>query len=342
MGRILRRTDTHTLRRLRQPRDKLFIDRFQHDDPGTGGAFLSLIPGERRQDSTYGFIQIRGVINDDGVFSTHFRNDMFDVGLAGHHLRGLLDDSQSGFFRSGKGNDVDTRMGNEGLSHVRPAREEAQHTVREPGFFIEFKQEVPHHGRTFRRLEQHGVARDQGRRDHPRGNGQRKIPWRNDHGHPAWQPFEVVHFTRFLPQELRLFQVTHLSGVEFEKIYGLRHVGIRLSPGFSGFKNFPRGQVKSALSHAFRHGTEVRGTRAGRRGTPGLKRFKRVLNHRFHFCGGITGNPGDDFVRPAGIDRNQFVFQGPNHWRHREGRCLSKLLFDPFNGLGHRVTRGFS
>ena len=71
---------------------------------------------------------------------------MFDVGLAGHHLRGLLDDLQSGFFRSGKGNDVDAGMGDEGLSHVRPAREEAQHTVRETGFLIELKQEVPHHG----------------------------------------------------------------------------------------------------------------------------------------------------------------------------------------------------
>ena len=33
MGRILRWTDTHTLRRFRQPGDKLIIHRFQHDDP---------------------------------------------------------------------------------------------------------------------------------------------------------------------------------------------------------------------------------------------------------------------------------------------------------------------
>jgi len=79
MGRVFRRTDVEALRGLRQPFDKLVIHRFEYDGTGTGGAFLSLIPGERRQDSAHGFIQIRGFIHDDGVFPAHFRNGAFHV-----------------------------------------------------------------------------------------------------------------------------------------------------------------------------------------------------------------------------------------------------------------------
>ena len=140
----------------------MLVDRVMNDGARTGRTLLPLIAGERFHDSENRLIVIHQVfVDDDGVLSTHFRDNLLDRSLIGPCLYALGQQSQSNIFRSGKGYEIHLRMGRQGMPELTSARQNLQDISWNTGFVEKFDKQMTQNRRTFGRFKEDDVARHQ-------------------------------------------------------------------------------------------------------------------------------------------------------------------------------------
>ena len=94
MARIFGWTDLHAQRGLLQPAQERLVNGFVDNRSRTGRAFLTLKAGERGHNARNRLVEIRCLIDDNGVLSTHFHDHAFDKSLFCGHAAGLGEDLQ--------------------------------------------------------------------------------------------------------------------------------------------------------------------------------------------------------------------------------------------------------
>src|SRR5512134_3906311 len=78
-----RRTYRDALDRLQQSPAEFVQDAFENDHPRAGRAFLPLIAEAGFEDPLYSLVNVRGVINNNGVLAPHLRDNTLYAGLTG-------------------------------------------------------------------------------------------------------------------------------------------------------------------------------------------------------------------------------------------------------------------
>src|SRR5205823_13150605 len=99
------------------------------------------------------------------------------------------------FLRSGEGDEADAWMLDERVAHLRAAAAQEIDDTRRHARFLQEREEAPGNPRRVRGwLENDGVAGNGRRAGHPRHDGQRKVPGRNDRAGAEWNVEEIVVF----------------------------------------------------------------------------------------------------------------------------------------------------
>ena len=125
-------------------------------------------------DGDGGLVEIGVGHDDDGVLAAHLAGDF------GAALSRLGVERAANFVGAGKGNGAKHRRMDHCFADDRAgADQHIEYPRRQTCFFVDFGQQRRCRRRQLRRLEDHAIARDQGRRRFPHGNGPGKVPRRN-------------------------------------------------------------------------------------------------------------------------------------------------------------------
>nr|WP_254127074.1 hypothetical protein [Aquihabitans sp. G128] len=157
-------------RHARELADQLVVDAALHDDPGGRGADLAGVEGPGAAHVRDDVLQV-GVVEDDGrPLAAQLEQQALHL-LAAH-----LGDAAADAGGAGEGDHVDVGRGGDGLGGLdRAGRDDVDHAGREPGL-LEQLAHADHRERVLhRRLDHHGVAHGERRRDLAGHVGDREV-----------------------------------------------------------------------------------------------------------------------------------------------------------------------
>ena len=167
--------------RPRHPLEHLVVDGVDHDQPGQGRALLSRVPEGRADDDGDGLVEVGVGVDDEGVLAPHLGDDPLDVALAGTVDGRGLDDVEADVLGAGEGDERHVGVLDQvGADVLADAGQEGEHARRQPARGQRLDQPRRHRRRLLGRLEEHRVARDQGGRHHPGGDGEGEVPRGDD------------------------------------------------------------------------------------------------------------------------------------------------------------------
>src|SRR5262249_21272005 len=133
-----------------------------------------------------GFIEVGVVIDDDGVFATHFGDDALDVCLTGCDQSGFALKEQADGARAGECDDCDIGVIDEGGADLfADAVDEVDDASGEACFFENFHEERADDGGLLCGFHDDGVAGDEGGCRHTEEDGEWEIPGCDDEGDAA-------------------------------------------------------------------------------------------------------------------------------------------------------------
>ena len=231
-----------------------FIDALDDDRARAGRALLPLKSEGRGDDSRRRVVQVRVRVNDDGILAAHLGDDALDPDLPVVDFRRALDDAQPDLLRSREGDVARLRVVNDHVAHLaaRPGHEVDD--ARGDARLFQKLEELVGDGRRVRRgLQDDGVSGDERGGGHPRHDGEREVPRRDDDADAERNVFEPIVLALDTRQRLRRGVAQHLSRVELAEVYGLGGVGVGLRPRLRHLVNHPRGEVVSALAQKRGH-----------------------------------------------------------------------------------------
>ena len=286
--------------------EKLVVYAFIDDGARAGRTFLPLKTESRlRLD---GGINVGVGVDDDRVLAAHFKNGTFDPDLAGRLGGRDFINVQSNFARAGEG-DV-ARLG---MRHNRVAETGARagakiyHAFGHAGLFEQINKLRRDGGRIARRLQNNGVAADDGRHRHARHDGARKIPRRNHRAHAQRNVMQRVMLAGQLDGRLRLRKTQRLARVELAEVDGLGNVGIGLGPVLADLENQPRHKFHLALAHQISNVEQQPGALFDRSAAPRFEGGERGLHGRFYVIFVRLLMDADNLRRLRRVQRLDFV-----------------------------------
>ena len=148
-------------------------------------------------------------------------------------------------FAPGEGDEGDSGVADQAGAYRSVAGQVVERAFRRPGGVEDLHQPGRRDGRALRGLEDDGVARDQGRGDHPGRDGHGEVPRRDDDGHPAGLVAVLVLFSREPAQALGPVEADHLAGVVLAKVDRFGNIGVGLGPGLGDFVDGQGGELTS-------------------------------------------------------------------------------------------------
>src|SRR5208282_802685 len=135
------------------------------------------------------------------------------------------------------------------------------------------------------RLQDHGVAADDGSQRHAGHDGTRKIPRRNYRAYAKRDVAQRIVLARHLYWRFNFRKPQSLAGIEFAEVDGLGNVRVGLSPVLADFENQPRHVIHFAFAHTIGGAEQQTGTLfhrgAAPRGKGPQRRLYRGLNVLF-------------------------------------------------------------
>ena len=279
----------------------IVVNFFFQDQQGGGRTLLAAVAEGRVDDILDGLIAVGHGGDDGGVFAAGFGREQ--------HGGLLLEHGHAGGGAAGENHEIHIGVGDQARAFPPAGTgHELQHIfgdARAPEALAQFP---GHQHGVAGGFEDHGVARGQGGRDAPTGNGDGKIP-RRYHGACAPAPDLQGLDTRESPRRVR---------IELGKIHGLGDLHVRfgehlagigrggadeIAPGLADLRGHP-GKDTVPLVHGKR-APAVRVRFGGGRGRIDILPGSHAINGRFDFLrqpGGIEAVPrGPVFVDlPAG------------------------------------------
>jgi hypothetical protein len=195
-------------------------------------------------------IQIRLLIDDDGILAAHLGHHPLEPDLSGLNLGRQPVDPDAHFLGTGKRDKTCLRVTHQRIADGPAASgEEVQHTGGEPHLLHELVKLVADARRIARGLEHDRVAADDGGRRHPDQNRQREVPRRDDHTDPERQIRDRIPFARELNRIGRLIVAQHLAGVVLNEVDRLGGVAIGFRPALADLEDHPGREVIAPLTH---------------------------------------------------------------------------------------------
>ena len=302
-GRIFCRTDFPGPGRVHQALHEPVVHGVQYDQSRTGRTLLALEGKRRIQHSGHCHVQVRIVIDNDGILAAHFADDLLDIDLPGTGLSGPFNNTQAHFHGACKGDQADRRMVHQEVTHHRSAsRCKVKHAVRQTCLLKRLAEYMPHDGRQIGWFEDHTVACHDGGRAHAAGNGQGKIP-RRDHRANTLGLIEVlIDFTRRMSLIPRLVETQHFAGVVVQEINGLVHIIVRLAPLLALFQDLPGADFVDPAFQDLCGACQDLGPRWSRHVAPCLERALSRLNGLLDLVRTGLADPADHLVRLGRVD----------------------------------------
>src|SRR5215210_6667841 len=204
-----------------------------------------------------------------------------------------------------------------------------------PGFLEDLSDLRPEDRGVLRGLHDDGVAGDDGRARHPREDGGREVPRRDDDPYPH-RLVEVAALLAGDGVDLHaVLQAEHLAGVVLEEVYGLGELRVGLGPGLAALVDLPGEHLELAPAHDRRRPEEDARPCLGRRPAPRLERLRGGLERHIrlalagggdapYYLRGMRGVDRDDLAvgldslsaddqRVAPIQRAADLFEGGAH-----------------------------
>src|SRR5581483_6957207 len=169
--------------------------------------------------------------------------------------------------RAREGDDGDVRMGGKGRADPRAVTgEELHHTGRHARGTQRLDQAPRRRRRLLRGLQDHGVAGDERGDRHPRRDGEREVPRRDDGGDALALVREAVPLPRRRLHEgaRGAVQSQHLPPVVLAEVDRLAHVRIGLVPRLAALEDLERGDVDPPVAQPRRRTEQHRGATARR------------------------------------------------------------------------------
>lgn len=225
------------------------VDVVEEDEAGAGGAFLAGVREGGVTDGEEGFVGVSGVVDDDGVFATHFADDFFDEGQSGTGDGGGLEDVEADGFGSGEGDGGDEGVSDEcGADGFAGAGEEVEDVFGDAGLVEELAEGVGDGGGLLGGFEEDGVSGDEGGDGHAGGDGEGEVPGGDDGGGSAGGVEGVIGFASEVGEGLLGEEGLGLVGVVVAEVDGFADVGVGFGPGFSGFFADEGGELVAVLA----------------------------------------------------------------------------------------------
>ena len=163
---------------------------------------------------------------------------------------------------------------------------EVHYAFRHAGFFEQFDELRGDGRRIARRLQDDGVAADDGGERHAGHDGAGEIPRRNYSADAERDVVQRVALAGQLDGRLRLGEAQHLARVELAEVDGLGDVGVGLNPVLTDFEDEPGHEFHFALAHEVADAKDEAGALFHGGAAPGLEGFERG----FH-CGSTWSLP---------------------------------------------------
>ena len=259
--------------------EEFVIEAVLHEDARARGAHLPLVVVNAGGGATHGALEV-GVSEDDvGRLAAEFERDPLE-----RVCRAAHDDLAD---RRGacEGDLVYARMRDQCSARCAKAGQHAEHAGREFELLEDARQGERRERRLLGRLEQHGIARSQRRRNLHRRHLQRKIP-RNDgpdHAH-GFEP-RVVEVARRNRQHAAR-ELAAPPCVVFKSAGRVRNVAMqRFAIGFAGVERLEPRQFLDLLANALGHAPQQPrpgGRRHLRPGAAGLQCLLCAAHGRIH------------------------------------------------------------
>ena len=172
---------------------------------------------------------------------------------------GALVNLEADGFGAGEGDEAGFRVLDDGVAERGAgAGTEVDHAVGKAGFFEDLDETGGDGGRVARRLEDDGVAGDDGGGGHAGHDGEREVPGRDDGAHAERDIEEFVALARILDGRAGGGQAQRLAGVELEEIDGLADIGVGLGPVLADFVGEPGHEFELAPADDFGSAKEQR------------------------------------------------------------------------------------
>ena len=150
------------------------VDRALDDDPARGGAALTGGAERGPEDALDGEVEVGVVEDDHRVLAAELEMDVLE--RVGGHLR----DADAGLAGAGEGDDAHVGMRHERLAGVlAEAVDRVDDAVGESRVGEQLDEALRQQRRVLRRLEDDGVAADEGGRELPRRDRDREVPGRD-------------------------------------------------------------------------------------------------------------------------------------------------------------------
>src|SRR5580658_3172887 len=288
--------------------EELVIDALIDDGARAGRALLALEAESGRGHAFDGEVDVGVGIDDDGIFAAHFEHRALDPELAGLLLRGALVDVQSNLARAGERDVTDLGMRHQRVSERYPAAgTEVHHAFGHAAFFEQFDKLRRNCRRIARRLQDDGVAADDGSQRHAGHDGTGKIPRRN-HGADAERNVgQSVALARQLHGRFSFREAQSLARIELAEVDSLGDIGIGFEPVLGDFKHQPCHVFQLALAHYISHVKQERRALLDRGVAPVTKSLRSGLYRRLDVFLASPLVNSDDLRRLGGIDGTNLV-----------------------------------
>ena len=174
-------------------------------------------------------------------------------------------------------------------------------------FFEQFHELRGRGRRIARRLQDDGVAADDGSERHAGHDGAGKVPRRNDGADAERNVGQGAALARQLHGRLNFREAQSLARVELAEVDGLGNVGVGLEPVLGDFEHQPRHEFEFALAHHIGDPEQERRALFDRRAAPVGEGLQRGLYGGFDVLLAGLLVDADHFRRLGGIDGTDLV-----------------------------------